>query len=82
MKKLAELTGDVIELMNEMTNAMIKESMSMNTFTSMSSDEFEMLQKCMELMEKTTDLAITQAKVMDDMNAKMDMLLKKLEEKA
>lgn len=60
-----DLMGDYMDLIGG------KEIMNLNT------DEFKAIKSTMELMKLANDVVIAQAKALDDMNHKLDILLLK-----
>ncbi len=80
MNNLTVLTTEIIEEVKELTQVAMKECLSMDALISTSSEEFQMMQKCMSLLDKTMNLAVMQAEVMDEINGKLDILLAKKDE--
>lgn len=73
------LTVKTVEVVEEMKGFMdwAFQHISMDTFDNVSDDDALMMLRMIRLMNKTADLAIEQAKVMDEINRKLDKLLVK-----
>lgn len=71
-KKLLELTDEIMDLC-------MGQIMNKDMLTLMSSEEFEMYKKFYELMEQTKTLALEQARLMDDIDTKLDKVIMLLE---
>lgn len=76
---LTEKTNAIIEEVNELTEIFMKQ-FSTDMFENMEGDEFVAMKKTFKLMDRSMDLALEQAKVMDAINEKLDKLLAMKEE--
>lgn len=73
---LREMTREIVEEVNEIKDLVIKHC-SVNMLVDMKDEEFMLMKKVISLVDKSTNLAIKQAEVMDDINSKLDKLLTK-----
>ena len=82
MKKTAEqFINEVKELENDLVK-MICSQVSVDNISDIDADEIRMVQKSFKIMNTSCDLLLKQAEMMDNMNAKLDKMIKKLEERA
>ena len=71
-KKLLELTDEIMDLcMGQILNKDMLECMS--------GEEFEMYKKTLNLMNQSKELVLEQARLMDDIDAKLDKVIMLLE---
>lgn len=77
---LTNKTKVILEELDEIMAICMKQ-LSMGAFANMGMDELLALQKCASLMERTKELAIEQAEMMDSMNQKLDTLLRLMEKR-
>lgn len=82
MKQTAEqFINEVKELENDLVK-MICSQVNVDAIESIDVDEIRMVQKSLKLMNTSCDLLLKQAEMMDNMNEKLNTMLKKIEEKA
>lgn len=74
-------TMEIVDLMNELMEIVTKETVSIRDVKNMGTSELKALQLSMNLFDKSMELAIEQAEVIDSMNGKLDRLLKLVEKK-
>ena len=71
---LATKTNEIIKEVNEMKDIFMK-SLSLDMLEDMDEDGFIAMKKCFKLMNLSMELAVEQAQVMDEINAKLDKLV-------
>lgn len=71
---LVERTNKVVENIDKMME-IVERKIDLNSLKCMDSDEFELTKLCLEMIDEAKDLAVEQAKVMDEINQKLDRLL-------
>lgn len=71
---LVEKTNKVMAGIDEMM-AIVKRKTDLDSLKNMDADEFELVKVALKMVDDCRDLALEQAKVMDDMNKKLDRLL-------
>lgn len=72
---LSEKAKMVNEGLNEMMSTFIRNYYCDDMFASMSTEDFELMQKSMCLMKSSMELMEEQAKAIDEINRKLDTLL-------
>lgn len=80
---LENKTSKLVTEAKELLNLCIKQ-MDADDIKNMDSASFDAIQRCLKLMDSACELSIEQAKMMDEINDKMDKLLyilEKMEEK-
>lgn len=73
--KVESLMAECDELLDDC----VKESVDIDTLKCMNSDDLNTMQKAISLYKKSKELAIEVAKTYDDINEKMDKIIKLLE---
>ena len=76
---LTEKTNKIIGEVNELKGFVAKQFGS-NMFENMDAEELFLMKKLFDLVDAAMELSVTQAEVMDDINAKLDKLLARKEE--
>ena len=71
---LTDKTNEIIKEANELKEYFIKE-IAVDMFDDMETEELAIMKKCFKLMDRSMELAVEQAKVMDGLNDKLDKLL-------
>lgn len=71
-------TKKLMDMTEELMNDFMKE-MGASALMELDGAEFEMMKKCMNLYELSKEVALEQAKQMDDMNKKLDKILEAVE---
>ena len=69
-KKMVEVTNEFKEVMCNMMK-----SEGMDVLKNMSTDEFKMLQLCLKAVDISNEVIMEQAKTLDELNRKLDLLL-------
>lgn len=69
------LTVDIKELMGEL----IVQSLTLSSFKNLDANELKYIQKSVKIFEETLEFTNEAAKQMDEINDKVDKILKKLE---
>lgn len=67
----------IMDLTDEIMKDCMADLMSLDALFSIDDEEFKRYKKIMNLMELTKEYAISQAIAMDEINNKLDLLLKK-----
>lgn len=77
------LTAKTKEIVNEIDEVMMlcMKHVSISTLGSMDVDDLVMMQKCMSLLERSKELAVEQAEMIDSMDEKIDKILMILNER-
>lgn len=73
--KMYDKTKEVMDGVKDMMDTMFKESFSIGMVETMEGVEFDMFKKSINLINKSYDLALMQAQMIDEQNAKLDELL-------
>lgn len=76
---MLEKTRELMEATEELMNYVMKELVGFDTLKAMDGAEFEIMKKYAKLYEDAKELALEQAEMMDNMNAKLDKILKAIE---
>ena len=78
------MVGKTRKLMDEVNDLMdlCVKNIDTHTIEHMSVDEFTLLQKCVKIVKLADELVIEQACMMDDMNRKLDKVLRILEKES
>ena len=71
---LADKMNKVVEGIDELKKVFMRQC-TIDMLTSMNDEGLIAMKKCLELMDSSMDLAIEEARVMDEINAKLDKLL-------
>lgn len=75
---LENKTSKLVTEAKELMNLCVKQ-MGSDDIKSMSVTELDAIQRCLKLVDSACELSIEQAKMMDEINDKMDKLLRILE---
>ena len=73
---MKEKTTEILGLCDEIMTICCKEMFSTNCMKDATVEEFKAWQLILKLVDKSKDLAIAQAEMMDEQNKKLDELLK------
>jgi hypothetical protein len=76
---LHEKAMKVVEEANELKEVCVKTLATSDMVEIMSSEEFELYQRMLRLMDDSMNLVLEQCKMFDDMDDKLDKIMKKLE---
>ena len=76
---LYEATKKLVEEANELKELCLDQMFDPYTVETMSGEEFELFKKMYKLVDGTTNLALEQAKLFDEMDNKLDAIMKKLD---
>lgn len=76
MANLEKQTRELMEEAGEMFDEVMK-NVGFEGLLAMGDEELDMLKRSMRLYQKANELVITQAKMLDEMNEKLDKLLAK-----
>ena len=74
MANLEKQTRELMEEAGALFDACMK-NVGFNGLLEMSDDDLDAIKHCMKMYQKANELAIAQAKALDDMNEKLDKLL-------
>lgn len=76
---MKEKTEELLELCDEVMAFCCKETMSTNCMKNATVEDFKAWQLILKLVDKSKDLAIAQAEMIDETNNKIDRLIKLVE---
>ena len=76
---LYEATKKLVDEANELKEFCLDKMLDPDMIEDMDGESFEMLQKSYKLMNRSIDLVLEQAKLFDEMDNKLDKIMKKLE---
>lgn len=76
---MLEKTRKLMDATEELMDYVMKELVDFDTLAAMDGGEFEIMKKYIKLYEDAKELALEQAEMMDNMNAKLDKILKAIE---
>lgn len=77
--KMYDKTKEVMDCSKELMDEMFKESMDIGMIEFMEDSQLHLIKKSLKLMNDAYDLALMYAKVIDEQNAKLDLLLENME---
>ena len=72
--------NEFVEEVNELMTFCVKEIVDPDMFEYMNETTIEMYKRTIKLFKKSTDLLLEQARLMDQMNGKLDLLLERSKE--
>ena len=78
MMRLENKTREILAEAKELMDVCVK-NVNIHSIKHMSVVEFETLQRCIKLVDSACELSIEQASMIDEMNDKLDKVLKILE---
>lgn len=76
---LYEKTNKLVEEANELKDFCLRQMLDEDMIELMDGEEFEMFKKTYKLVNDSIDLVLEQAKLFDEMDNKLDKIMKKLE---
>ena len=79
---MAEEMRNLMEQMDELMDVFVKQAISMSCLECMNEDELEMLKQTLKFWQASKNLAIKQAKMMDEQNEKLNKIIRLLEKRA
>lgn len=72
---LVDKTKELIDKVDEFMKEGIKQMVDVADLMDMDTEEFEMMKKYKEFMDLSKELLVEQAKTLDDINTKLDLLI-------
>lgn len=76
---LYEKANKLVEEANELKDFCLRQMIDPDMIGRMDGEEFEIFKKTYKLMNDSIDLVLEQAKLFDEMDKKLDKIMKKLE---
>ena len=76
---LYEATKKLVKEANELKELCLDQMFDMDMVETMSGEEFELFKKMYKLVDDSMNLALEQARLFDEMDNKLDKIMKKLE---
>lgn len=77
--KMYDKTKEVMDGAKELMDEMFKEAMDVDMIEFMDDSQLHLIKKSLKLIDQSYDLALMQAKVIDEQNEKLDLLLASME---